>query len=279
MLRMRIKGGHILFGINILTVVLILIISLLLNNVLRVIIGLPLILFSPGYTLISAIFYRKSNLDNKQRITLSFAISIAIVPLIGLVLNATPWGITLYPILISLAIFIIVTSIIAWLRQWNLPDEEKPSFNINITKCNKGSALSKTIALILIIFIIGITGVLVYTIATHKTVENFTEFYILGLRDRATDYPRELKLGDSGKVVLGIINHEQKVTSYIVEIKIDGIVNGTLGPITMDLDEKFENEVSFIAQKVGDNQKLEFILYKDGQNEPYLNLFLWIDVK
>jgi uncharacterized membrane protein len=275
----RIQGRYILCCINILTVVLILIIALLSDNILRVIIGLPLVLFFPGYTLISALFYRKSSLDSTQRIALSFAISIAIVPMIGLILNYTPWGIRLYSVLISLSIFVVVLSVIAWFRQRKLLDEEKLSFHIDLTTWNKRSALSKLISVVLITIIIGTVGVLIYTIATSKTSEKFTEFYILGLEDKAKDYPREFELGDTGKVVLGIINQEQELTSYRVETKVNGIVNGTLGPITLEPNEKSENEVSFTPQAVGDNQKVEFILYKEGQGEPYLNLHLWIDVK
>ena len=40
---------------------------------------------------------------------MSFGLSIAVVPLIGLGLNLTPWGIRLDPILISLAVFVIAT--------------------------------------------------------------------------------------------------------------------------------------------------------------------------
>ena len=60
-----------------------------------------------------------------ERIALSFAMSIAVVPLLGLILNYTPWGIRLEPILYSVASFILITSIIAWLRQKRLPQAER----------------------------------------------------------------------------------------------------------------------------------------------------------
>ncbi len=76
----------------------------------RVILGLPFILFIPGYILIFALFpARKTDrsIDIIERIALSFGLSIAVVPLIGLGLNYTPWGIRLEPILLSIFIFII----------------------------------------------------------------------------------------------------------------------------------------------------------------------------
>ncbi len=81
---------------------------------LRVALGLPFILFFPGYVLIAALFSRKDDLSGIERVALSFGLSIAVVPLIGLGLNYTPWGIRLAPVLVSLIIFIVAVSGIAW---------------------------------------------------------------------------------------------------------------------------------------------------------------------
>ena len=70
-------------------------------NYLRVIAGLVLVLFLPGYTLIQAMFPRKGELDEEfdtlYRVTLGMAMSICVVILIGFVLgnpslgNAPDW--------------------------------------------------------------------------------------------------------------------------------------------------------------------------------------------
>ncbi len=71
-------------------------------NYLRVIAGLLLVLFLPGYTLIQAMFPRKGELDEEfdvlYRVTLGMAMSICVVILIGFILgnpslgNAPDWG-------------------------------------------------------------------------------------------------------------------------------------------------------------------------------------------
>ncbi len=43
----------------------------------------------------------REGIDGIERVALSFGLSIAIVPLIGLALNFTPWGIRLVPIMIA----------------------------------------------------------------------------------------------------------------------------------------------------------------------------------
>ena len=71
----------------------------------RYVLGGVFILFLPGYMLISALYPRSDELDGLERLALSIGLSLAIVPLVGLMLNYTPWGITLTPIMVSLAVF------------------------------------------------------------------------------------------------------------------------------------------------------------------------------
>ncbi len=91
----------------------------------RIILGLPLVLFLPGYALIAALFPRKDDLDGIERVALSFGLSIAITPLLGLGLNYTPFGIRLTPILIVLSVFTIALAIGAWVRRSWIPEEDR----------------------------------------------------------------------------------------------------------------------------------------------------------
>ncbi len=91
----------------------------------RIVLGVFLVLFLPGYSLIAALFPRRGDLDSIERVALSFGLSIAFTSLIGLALNYTPGGIRLDPILICLVGFTLVMCLIAYLRRRSLPDKEK----------------------------------------------------------------------------------------------------------------------------------------------------------
>jgi len=67
----------------------------------RYILGSIFVLWLPGYTLIKALFPEKE-LDSIERVSLSIGMSLALVPMIGLLLNYTPWGIRITPVTISL---------------------------------------------------------------------------------------------------------------------------------------------------------------------------------
>ena len=102
---------------------------------------------------------------------------------------------------------------------------------------------------LLVVLVIAILGALGYIIATPKVGERFTEFYVLGTEGKAVDYPRVLVVGKEGRVVVGIVNRER------------------------------ETIVSFMPNKAGDNQKVEFLLYKNEEAEPHSEpLYILINV-
>jgi hypothetical protein len=103
--------------IIILSVLLILVIVFFPNAPVRIILGLPFVLFFTGYVSICALFPRKEELDIIERLAFSTGLSIAITPLIGLVLNYTPFGIRVYSVMFSLFSFILLVSIVAIYRR------------------------------------------------------------------------------------------------------------------------------------------------------------------
>lgn len=191
------------------------------NDALRVILGLPAILFIPGYMLIFSLFPTKKTtkgIDTIERIALSFGLSIAIVPLIGLGLNYTPWGIRLIPILSSLVFFIVLLGLISWIRWYTLPLDERFIITLDIHFPKDETRLDKVLTIILGISIIVSVIALVYVVVIPKTGERFTEFYILGENGIADDYPRNMTRGVNETVIVGVVNHEYRLMNYTVEL-------------------------------------------------------------
>jgi len=129
-LRLRIANEPI--PLDLLVIILITIIILFPSNILRLILASPFLLFFPGYTLMAALFTKKEGMGGIARVALSFGLSIAVVPIIGLILNYTPWGIRVEPALYSIASFIFITSSIAWLRRRRLLEEEQFSIEFQM---------------------------------------------------------------------------------------------------------------------------------------------------
>ena len=74
-----------------------------------VLLGLLLVLFLPGYSLIAALFPRKDDLDGIERITLSF------------------WapGIAVVPVLVVLSMFTVSLAVVAGVRRQGLPEADR----------------------------------------------------------------------------------------------------------------------------------------------------------
>jgi uncharacterized membrane protein len=260
------------------------------ETVFRNILGLPLVLFLPGYALIAALFPAKSDLDGIERTALSFGLSIAVVPLIGLGLNYTPWGIRLLPILISLSVFTIIMCGLAYLRRAKLPETDAFEVPFRKTMLELKSeilekpepGLDRALTVILVISILLSVTTLFYVIITPKEGEHFTEFYILGPEGKADNYPTNYTLGESGEVIVGVVNHEYMPVNYTLEVRLE---NKSL-PLPEDMhqvslahNETWEKSLTLTPPEEGKNMKLEFLLFNEtDKNTAYRDLHLWINV-
>lgn len=90
----------------------------------RHIMGMIFILWLPGYTIVKALYpgqvpvkLSTESLDTMERIALSLGLSLAVVSIVGLLLNYTPWGVRLTPIVLSLLVLTIFSATIAAVRE------------------------------------------------------------------------------------------------------------------------------------------------------------------
>ncbi|WP_461866747.1 DUF1616 domain-containing protein [Thermococcus sp.] len=288
---MRLRNYWDLITIIFLSIILDLVIFYAPESLIRKVLGLGFVLFFPGYVFITALFPNRRELDNLERLALSFGLSIAIVPLIGLALNYTPWGIRLMPILVSLTVFNIVFSSIAIYRRMRAFEPWIPWINIERLKeeleWEQSSQLDKALTIILIIAILTSIGALAYVITHPKPGEAFTEFYILGPEGKAAGYPTKLTVGENATIIIGIANHEHRNVTYYVEIwlvnltydtktntthiyemyPMSGWFNITLPNVPVNIEgnwtPQFEKNYTFRIDKPG-RWQLWFLLFKDS---------------
>jgi archaellum biogenesis protein FlaJ (TadC family) len=90
----------------------------------RIALGVVFIFWLPGYAFIKALFPVRApvttsseELDTIVRIALSVGMSMALVPIVGLVLNYTPFGVTLTPITLSLLALTVAFAVAGIIRQ------------------------------------------------------------------------------------------------------------------------------------------------------------------
>jgi uncharacterized membrane protein len=254
------------------------------DTFLRKIITLPVLLLIPGYVMTIVLYPKKDELEAIERIALSFGLSIAATALFGLILSFTS-GIKLTSIMIALGLYTLILVFIAAYRQGKLPEEERFSvrfnkiFDLIDNEFNTNRSIKDRFSTGILIFSIVLAISLVYFVITvPKIGEKFTEFYILGPEGKADNYSTDLKYNSPSQVLIGVSNHEYIPVNYTVQVVLEeNILTDTW--FRLNHNETWEQNVTYIPEKIGENMKLEFLLFKeDNFTAPYRELNMWVNI-
>ena len=301
---------------------------------LRIVLGLPFMLFLPGYAFIAALFPEGSSsissdadtgsdgenddldkdawlspkkIDGIERAALSFGVSIAISPLIGLVLNFTPLGIRLVPVTLSISAFTLIMAGVAAERRWTLPGEKR--FRVPYREWCTGLhtavlqpeiQVDKVLNVILVVSLLLAVSSVAYAVMVPKQGESFTEFYLLTENESgdlmADEYPQNFTVGESQSVVVGINNHEHRSMNYsiVVELQCVQFTNNSTQVLEEETLDRFSPSVdsngtwrqrqSIEPTLTGDRLRLVYLLYQGepprepSVDEAYRETHLWINV-
>jgi uncharacterized membrane protein len=292
----------------------------------RVVFSLPFVLFVPGYAVIAALFPearepqsetgeqtrvtvdRNRGIKRIERVALSFGVSIAIVPPVGLVLNFTQWGIRLVPVLVSVSAFTLLATAVAAERRRALPRDERfrVPYRAWIAAGRSGllepetrtDAILNVVLVLSLLLAIGSVG---FAIAVPKTGEAFTEFYILTENETgelvAADYPSEFTQGDSEEIVTGVVNQEHQPETYQVVVELHRVERANNSTRILEREELSQFATGELAHNetwirrhnvsptmTGERLRLTYMLYRgDVPAEPtpenaYRELHLWVNV-
>ncbi|WP_252699667.1 DUF1616 domain-containing protein [Natronosalvus vescus] len=307
---------------------------------LRVPLGLAFVLFVPGYVFIAALFPEagapptestdeasatesdpdapestglldatsRDGIDGIERVALSFGLSIAIVPLIGLALNFTPWGIRLTPIMVAVTGFVLVSTAVGAWRRWQLPADER--FAVPYRAWYRAgrselfepeTRLDGVLNVLLVLSIVLAISTVAFAILVPPQGEQFSAVYILTEDDDgelvAANYPTEVVHGESAEIVLGVDNHEHRTVEYTVvaleqTVETDG--NETIVTEQRELtrfhpqlahNESWHHTHEFEPTIVGEDVRIMWLLFPDGDvpaepsaDDTEYSVHLWVDV-
>jgi len=277
---MRLDNRIVLTAIAILMVALIPI-AIFTSGPLRIILSFLCLFFFPGYSLLSALLPKQDDLGIIERIALSLGASIATVPIIGFVLNFTPWGIRLIPVLVTVVAFTLIAAAIGFVRQQMTPINMR--LNVSITPhwtAWQGMTYTrKVIWVVVLLAAFGAVSTLIYFEVSLPGKSVPTDFYILNAEGKAENYPSQVKAGDNVTLTAVVINHESQTTAYSIRAVTNGNVAGETTTPALATEAKWQGKVDFIVGKAGTGQKIDFYLYKEGEEQPYFKdpLYIYID--
>src|SRR3990170_2748821 len=188
----------------------------------RLVLGFAFVLFVPGYSLTVALFPRDDNLDRMERVGISLGLSVAVVPLLALALDALPWGIRLWPVLLGECVLTMAFMVVAAWRRVRLPADEAyaPSFSLrHRTWWRAQSPLERRIYLVLLGALLLGGSAVAWTFLAPSEVEFMTEFYLLGPHGLAEGFPSEASPGEPLMVTAGVTNREQSQAVYAIVVR------------------------------------------------------------
>lgn len=302
--------------------------------VLRALVGFPLVLFVPGYLLLAALFPQSGsergtsegviaamNLASEdpatpmgsqgvtwtERVALSFGMSLALVPLIGLVLSMVAGSFSFVAILSGLIVYSVVGVIVGSWRRNRLPEDERfrvpyrswaTAFRYRIQQ--RGGILDRAVLLVLLLSVLAAVGTMGAVLLAPHDGETYTTFSLVTEGEAgeltASGYPTDFVQGKGQQLTLLVENDEEVETTYTVVAEVQRVETGG-GPMTVLGQEEVLRVRETVPSgdqwtathtirptMVGEDLRLKYYLYRGeapqdatGQNA-YHELHLWITV-
>ncbi|MDD1774715.1 MAG: DUF1616 domain-containing protein [Methanobacterium sp.] len=226
-----------------------------------------LILFLPGYALISLICTKEENAGALERLVYGVAASISLTAALGLTLNFTSWN-TLEHLILILSILSLIFLVAAYLRRRSTPPDERYYPELAGFLKGKGAGYNKnsqtekmlTILLILSVLLLAFTT---YITANHLEGKPYTNFTVKNASG-STVNSLNLTSGETMNLTINLANHENKKTTYHLLVNSGSIII-TDQIIILEDDEVKDVKVNLTTEDPG-NRTLEFKLYKLPDN-------------
>lgn len=282
----------------------------------RVAVLLPLVLILPGYVFLGTLYPRAAangsrpgsrrsarsgdrGIDGVERLGLSIAASLAILPLIAFALNFTPAGIRTEPALLALSWFTLVFAFLTLVRRLGTDPDARfrvpPLSSIGgatgrYLRVGRGSlagrgafeAVTPTHRLLNLLLaasvLVLVASVAIAAVAPSPGDEAFTEYYLVTENEEgeyvSTGLPRELPAGQGTTYSVAIENHEGEPTTYTTVAMLQdssGEGGREVGRVETDVASGATEvtEVTVTPESGGEDLRLVFLLYKgDVPAEP-----------
>ncbi|WP_277541527.1 DUF1616 domain-containing protein [Haloarcula laminariae] len=271
---------------------------------LAIAVGLPFVLFVPGYALVSAVFPRAGETALGPgtgtawlaRLGLSVIGSVVAVASVGGVLDFTVWGFGRTPVIAGLCLFTLVSTAVAWYRRRRLPvsvqaGADAAAVRARASQVVGGNAAGVVLTLVVVAAAAGAVGV----VATESTEQGtVTEFYILGENESgelvAGNYPSTVTAGQPVTVGVGVgttngSGFDGRVVATIERVNVSGETARVTDSQRLDA---FDVEVSGGERTVrrhtvrpsllGERLRLTYRLYRTGADAPLRRVQLWLSV-
>lgn len=247
---------------------------------LQTVLGVLFVFFIPGYLLQLILFPKLGDLAGLERAALSFGLSIALIPIVAISIEALSGRVDATVIVVGTTFLTVGQVVLVVLRRQYLPPNDRYVPMLRFSPWLWWHALDKPNRIVMGVIGFGfsmavVAGVLLVTIPGSG--QFFTEFYVLGREGYAEDYPREVRAGETVILSITVVNNEGVSMRYYAEVQLEGEVLAASSPFTVEAGQSVSQPLMFSILETGDSA-VQLLLYRDGQPQPYRVLRLWLKV-
>lgn len=277
------------------------------GNPLRVAAALPLLFFLPGYAILSTLFPRRgpdtgtpvarrlggslglrARLDWAERLALSVAVSLALLPVVGVLLSVGGFGLAAPPVLATLSLLIVVGLVGGTVRRGGLPAEDRYRLPLDRVgawtraEVAERSALDAGLnAFLAVVVIASLAGIGYAVVAPPEPATGSTASILAPDGNgsfHADDYPETIP-ADGATLAVAVDNGHRTATSYTVVAELqrvqrsDGGVEvlerrtvGTWQP-TVEAGEEWRREHVVEPELRGTGLRLTYYVYEGDAPE------------
>lgn len=290
-----------------------------------VVLGVPFLVFVPGYALIAVIFpgngprnqasglpdFRnvriEDGISHVERLALSFGVSVSLVPLFGLTIAALGAPFTPSTVTGTLTVFTGGCILVALLRRFQLPVEERFRLPLGQWASNTrtflfgGSWSDSAVNIALVICVLVGISAAAYAFSAPQPDAEFTSFALLTRTADgeyvSSDYPTNFTQGEPQELVVSVTNNRRETNEYTVVAALQRVRptgDDQLRVISQREQRRFEVELTpnetwrrphdITPQRGGTNLRLVYFLYRGdapseaGSGTADDRLQLWINV-
>ncbi len=286
------------------------------SPVVRAVFGLPLLFFAPGYAVISLLYPRSTaldaesglrvasgNLTDVERVALSFGLSVALLPMMGLVI-ATAGSFAPQIVVAAVSGFVLVFTVFAAVRRSRVPPHQRyrieaadrsGAFRRWLFPGNAPLQTAVNLALAGSVLLALLTGG--YAFMAPQDGEEYTTLQLL-TEDEAGDlvaagYPDEIEPGEGIPLTVAVENQEGESMEYTLVAQQQRVENGQV--VEREEIHRLDYRVNDDSTVYGDRTfeptaedgevRIAFLLYEDGEvpetpttENAYRYAHLWVDV-
>lgn len=281
----------------------------------RAVFAIGTLLFIPGYVLTAALYPERfrveadesegddegkvrQGISGVERLALSMGLSVAVSPLLGLLMDRTPWGLATPALVLAVAGFVTLVTPVAYLRRARIHPDDRLS--LHLPKAERASlapagATDRFLTIGLLGAIVGVGVLLAGLYASTGPDLDHTRLYLLDAQNGTSALPTLLTAGQEGHLTAVVENAEGRQMAYEVQVLLERFAstpNATVRTGAGALDRELIEDrdvllqhgestrvpVVFVPEDPG-LYRLRVELYQRGAGAAQHNVHIWVKVQ